>query len=112
MPSGPPCLENITQRRFCAALPDARLVTGTKLLQGCWQILSDKGEPMSDLSSTAQRATNAISDTADKVSKAASQAGGQANEVLGDIERMISRNPLPSVIIAAVIGYVWARVRH
>ena len=67
---------------------------------------------MSDLSSAAQRATNAISDTADKVGKAAGQAGGQANEILGDIESMISRNPLPSVIIAAAVGYAWARFRH
>jgi hypothetical protein len=67
---------------------------------------------MSDLSSAAQRATNAISDTADVVGKAAGQAGGQANEVLGDIESMISRNPLPSAIIAAAIGYAWARFRH
>jgi len=43
---------------------------------------------------------------------AASQAGGQANEVLNDVEEMIRKNPLLSVITAAVIGYAWARFRH
>ncbi len=67
---------------------------------------------MSDLSGAAQRAGNAIADTTDKVSKAASQAGDRANDALSEIEGMIRQNPLLSVVIAAAVGYSWARLRH
>ena len=67
---------------------------------------------MSDFGGVSQRAGNAIADTADKVGKAASQAGGQANELLNEAENLIRENPWASVLIAAIVGYTWARLRH
>jgi hypothetical protein len=42
----------------------------------------------------------------------ASEAGGQANELLSDIEGLIRQNPLLSVAIAAAVGYTVARIRR
>jgi len=67
---------------------------------------------VSDLGGATQRASNAVADTADKVGKAASQAGGQANELLTEVEDLIRQNPWASVLIAAAVGYTWARLRH
>jgi hypothetical protein len=59
----------------------------------------------SHIAGEGQRGAKAIADTA-------SHAGGQANEVLNDVEDMIRKNPLLTVITAAVFGYAWARFRH
>ena len=67
---------------------------------------------MNDIHGVTQRAGDVIADAADKVSKAATQASGQANDVLGEVEGMIRLNPLLSVIIAAAVGYTYARIRH
>ena len=67
---------------------------------------------MSDTRGATQRASDAIADAADKVSTAASQVGGQANDVLNEVEGLIRQKPLLSVAIAAAVGYTLARIRH
>ena len=64
---------------------------------------------MSDIRGATQRAGSAIAEAADTV---ASEAGGQANELLSEIEGLIRQNPLISVAIAAAVGYAVARIRH
>ena len=64
---------------------------------------------MSDIRGATQRAGSAIAEAADTV---ASEAGGQANELLSDVEGLIRQNPLLSVAIAAALGYTLARVRR
>ena len=67
---------------------------------------------MSDLSGTKHRAGEAIADAADTVGRAANQAGGHANDLLNETEDLIRQNPWLSVLAAAALGYMWARVRH
>jgi ElaB/YqjD/DUF883 family membrane-anchored ribosome-binding protein len=64
---------------------------------------------VSDIRGATQRAGSAIAEAADTV---ASEAGGQANELLSEIEGLIRRSPLLSVAIAAAVGYTVARIRH
>jgi ElaB/YqjD/DUF883 family membrane-anchored ribosome-binding protein len=64
---------------------------------------------VSDIRGATQRAGSAIAEAADTV---ASEAGGQANELLSEIEGLIRQNPLISVAIAAAVGYAVARIRH
>jgi len=64
---------------------------------------------MSDIRGATQRAGSAVAEAADTV---ASEAGGQANELLSEIEGLIRQNPLISVAIAAAVGYAVARIRH
>jgi ElaB/YqjD/DUF883 family membrane-anchored ribosome-binding protein len=67
---------------------------------------------VSDIRGTTQRASDAIADAADKVGAVTSQAGGQANDLLSDVEGLIRQNPLLSVAVAAALGYTLARIRH
>jgi len=64
---------------------------------------------VSDIRGATQRAGSAIAEAADTV---ASEAGGQAHELLSDIEGLIRQNPLLSVAIAAAVGCAVARIRH
>jgi hypothetical protein len=64
---------------------------------------------VSNIRRATQRAGSAIAEAADTV---ASEAGGQANELLSDVEGLICQNPLLSVTIAAALGYTLARLRH
>ena len=64
---------------------------------------------MSDISGATERAGSAIAEAADTV---ASEAGGQANELLSEVVGLIRENPLLSVAIAAAVGYTLARIRH
>jgi hypothetical protein len=64
---------------------------------------------MSDIRGATQRAGSAVAEAADTV---ASEAGGQANELLSDIAGLIRQSPLLSVAIAAAVGYAVARIRH
>jgi hypothetical protein len=48
----------------------------------------------------------------DAIADKASQAGGQANEVLNQIGDTIRRKPLAVDLTAAALGFTWARFRH
>jgi ElaB/YqjD/DUF883 family membrane-anchored ribosome-binding protein len=70
------------------------------------------GNTVTDMSDAGERAGEAVAGAADKVSDAASQAGGQAREFLDGVEAVIRDNPWLAVLAATVAGYTWARLRH